>query len=291
MPLVTRQSPRSMGRRQFLKFISSFCVLSGMPAFGHSLGNTSPMSAKRDALRLESFSPPFATDHHTSHRVGDMVLKASTLERMNGILKRLSRIQQTVGYGNFCLLGFDDMRHIARSYSRIGEFPASEIACLENLFFTDATRYGFKGHKPFQRLTDRVDKQRSVKIPGSGNYLYKGRALDIYRRVSKDVGSRLVLTAGVRGIVKQFYLFLSKALRHQGNLSLTARSIAPPGYSFHLAGDFDVGQAGFGVANFTRRFTETDVYRKLNTLSYVKFRYPLGNPTGVVFEPWHIQVA
>jgi len=99
------------------------------------------------------------------------------------------------------------------------------------------------------------------------------------------------LTAGVRGIVKQFYLFLSKALRHNGNLSLASRSIAPPGYSFHVAGDFDVGKAGYGVANFSGRFTETNVYAKLKSLDYVKFRYPPGNQTGIVFEPWHIQVV
>lgn len=279
-----------MGRRQFLKFISALCVLPGMPAFGYGLESRTPQPAAPTPPH-ESFAAPLKERRGPQHRIGDLVLGPSTLKQVKNILERLSRIQQTVGYANFCLLNVDDMRDIARSYSRVGAFPASEIACLEKLFYTDATRYGFQGDKPFEHMTDRIDRQRSVKIVGTGNYLYQGPAMEMYRRVSEDVGSRLILTAGVRGIVKQFYLFLSKALRHHGNLSLTSRSIAPPGYSFHVAGDFDVGQAGFGVANFTRRFTQTDVYRRLKSLSYVRFRYPPGNPTGVVFEPWHIQVV
>ena len=45
----------------------------------------------------------------------------------------------------------------------------------------------------------------------------------------------LVLTTGVRGVVKQFYLFLRKADRANGNLSLASRSLAPPGYSAYSA--------------------------------------------------------
>ena len=225
------------------------------------------------------------------YRPEDIVLDPTAYGRFRAILNRLSRIQSTVGYGNFCLLNFDEMRQVASSYPSVGEFPGIELDHLEKLFYQDAKQYGFNGEKTLHHLTDPIDKRLVLKIKGTGNYLYKGMSIDMYRRLSEDIGPQLVLTSGIRGIAKQYYLFLSKALNNRGNLSFAARSIAPPGYSFHIAGDFDVGKAGFGIANFTRRFTQTDIYARLNSLDYVTFRYPPGNPTGVMFEPWHIQVV
>ena len=92
-------------------------------------------------------------------------------------------------------------------------------------------------------------------------------------------------------IVKQFVLFLAKAYRNNGNLSLASRSLAPPGYSYHGVGDFDIGQAGYGAANFTDRFTETNVFRSLSRLGYVDLRYEKDNRLGVRFEPWHIKAV
>jgi len=90
--------------------------------------------------------------------------------------------------------------------------------------------------------------------------------------------------------MKQFLLFLNKVYICNGNLSLASRSLAPPGYSFHGNGDFDVGQAGLGAFNFTDRFTDTEVFKRLSELGYLKLRYPKGNPLGVRYEPWHIKV-
>ena len=281
-----------MNRRLFLKYLSSFCLFKGVQAIGvdRVFGSVSrlPAADKDDApqpsLALSKKSLVADSD-------GNIVLDPRAAKQFHAILKRLFRLQRTVGYGHFCLLNFDEMRHIASSYASIGEFPQIEIAYLEELFYRDAALYGFKGAKTLHHITDTVDKQLAVKIPASGNYLYRGISLQTYRSLSQDVGNELILTAGIRGIVKQFYLFLSKALRHNGNLSLASRSIAPPGYSFHGTGDFDVGKAGFGIANFSERFTRTDTYAKLKSLDYVKFRYPPDNSTGVVFEPWHIQVV
>jgi LAS superfamily LD-carboxypeptidase LdcB len=90
--------------------------------------------------------------------------------------------------------------------------------------------------------------------------------------------------------MKQFMLFLNKAYQNQGNLSLASRSLAPPGYSFHGIGDFDVGQIGFGIDNFTERFTTSEVYRRLSELGYLTLRYTEKNLLGVRFEPWHIKM-
>ena len=104
------------------------------------------------------------------------------------------------------------------------------------------------------------------------------------------MGDKLYLTSGIRGVVKQFLLFLDKAYNNKGNLSLASRSLAPPGYSFHGIADFDVGQVGYGSLNFTANFTDTEVFKKLEDLEYVSIRYPKGNLKGVRFEPWHIKV-
>ena len=95
----------------------------------------------------------------------------------------------------------------------------------------------------------------------------------------------------MRGLAKQYHLFLRKAVETQGNLSRAARSLAPPGYSFHAVGDFDIGKLGLGSENFTDRFAETEEFSKLIDLGYVDIRYPESNPFGVRHEPWHIKIS
>ena len=112
----------------------------------------------------------------------------------------------------------------------------------------------------------------------------------IYKKLKNSAGDKLYLTSGIRGVVKQFLLFLDKAETNRGNLSLASRSLAPPGYSFHGIADFDVGQMGYGALNFTEQFTTTEVFKKLEDLEYVSLRYMEGNLKGVRFEPWHIKV-
>jgi hypothetical protein len=196
-----------------------------------------------------------------------------------------------VGYGNFHLLGFDEALKIARGYSRVGAFSKPEIAFVEKLFYQDAAAYGFYGAKPVRRLTETVQRSNVVKIPNTGNYLYRGDPLAIYRRLRETVGEEAILTSGIRSVMKQFLLFLNKAHDSGGNLSMASRSLAPPGYSFHSIGDFDVGQVGFGAANFTERFATTEVFRRLTDQGYVSLRYCRRNLLGVRFEPWHIKVA
>jgi hypothetical protein len=173
----------------------------------------------------------------------------------------------------------------------VGRFSENELIFLEKIFYTESIVYGFLDDKPMKNLTDRIDKQRTVKVPYSGNYLYQGPPLETYRQIKNRIGENLILTSGLRSIVKQFYLFLNKVYTHQGNLSLASRSLAPPGYSFHGIGDFDVGQVNFGEYNFTEKFTDSGVYKKLTDLGYSGFRYPDGNQLGVRFEPWHIKVS
>jgi len=232
--------------------------------------------------KMQYFNEP----HNDDVQVDSGLYKvfASTVMRFN-------RLQQIVGHGNFQILGFDDGLKIAKRYSQVGKFSKVEIRFMEMIFYAEAQRYGFLGQKPMNELTDRIKTKEVIKVPNTGNYLYKGLPLETFEKIKQHLGEQVVLTSGLRGIMKQFLLFLNKANKCNGNLSIASRSLAPPGYSFHSNGDFDVGQAGFGAANFTERFANTEVYKKLNELGYLKLRYPQKNLIGVRFEPWHIQVS
>ena len=161
---------------------------------------------------------------------------------------------------------------------------------MELTFYADGQRYGFLGQKPLKEITDQVKKKDVIKIPHSGNYLYKERSIEIFGDIKKELGDQVILTSGIRSVMKQFLLFLNKVHSSEGNLSLASRSLAPPGYSFHGNGDFDVGQKGYGKLNFTGTFTETEVYKRLSEMGYLQLRYPADNKLGVRYEPWHIKI-
>jgi len=279
-----------MDRRTFLKSLGIY-ILSRQ--FGQQPSTWAFASAAPPAQSLLA-SPANQQnfDHHRcihpSHAVRLSPFDNGTLQT---VLARFVRVQATVGHANFCLLGFDDSLRIAQGYQGVGAFSSRELQFLDKIFHTDARIYGFKGQKLFQNITNTVNRREVRKIPGTGNYLYNGSSLQLYQRLAGDIGDQLVLTAGIRGIAKQFYLFLKKVANSQGNLSEASQSLAPPGYSYHGVGDFDVGQVGYGAANFTEKFSRTRVYRTITQLDYVIFRYPRNNQLGVRFEPWHIQVS
>lgn len=206
-------------------------------------------------------------------------------------LKKIQTVQKVIGYANFNLISFDDMIFYSRRLSQLEKFTTAELALIDDLFFFDANKYGFHGYKVIKDLTSRINKKETIKIAGSGHYLFQGEALAKYNQLKRDVGPDLILTSGVRSVVKQLQLFLAKLYVSKGNLSLASRSLAPPGHSYHGIGDFDVGKKGFGKLNFTSQFSETEEYKKLIELEYVDLRYTKDNQIGVRYEPWHIKVV
>lgn len=221
----------------------------------------------------------------------DVFLDQALLPQLDSSLARLKKVQALVGYSHFSLLDFDEALKAGKAYADIGEFTKPELDFLEMIFYSQGETYGFMGEKPIKTITGKISKNKVEKIPFTGNYLYQGRPVELYRDIQKQVGGDAVLTSGVRSVMKQFLLFLNKARESRGNLSMASRSLAPPGYSFHGIGDFDVGQRGYGPQNFTEAFTQTPVYKKLIDLGYLKFRYERDNTLGVRFEPWHIEVG
>ncbi|MBF0160855.1 MAG: D-alanyl-D-alanine carboxypeptidase family protein [Magnetococcales bacterium] len=221
---------------------------------------------------------------------GDVFLDSKRFALLQSALARLHRVQETVGFGHFYLLDFDEAIRVAKMHTAVGAFTVEELDFLEQLFYERALLYGFFGEKPLKNLTDQINKGEVVKVPNSGNHLYRGKPLEVYATLRRKLGDKLVLTSGVRSVVKQFMLFMSKIHEGNGNLSRASRSLAPPGYSYHGVSDFDVGQVGYGQHNFTEKFVESDVFKRLYDMGYLSLRYPRDNLTGVRFEPWHVKV-
>ncbi len=280
-----------MRRRDFLKAVVGVVVGAGFtPEVLAEVARIPPTN------RLENYDAHIKDYLHKMrnfnfHHDGDVCLERTEFDLLKSCARRFERVQRTVGHGNFYLLSFDEAISIARTHSRVGEFTRAELDFLEMIFYFDASHYGFFGDKPVKNITDEVKRQEVVRIPYTGNYLYKGMPLQTYKKIIRGIGDAVVLTSGVRSVIKQFLLFLNKAYESEGNLSLASRSLAPPGYSYHGISDFDVGQAGLGADNFTERFTASSVYKRLNEQGYVRIRYPLDNLLGVRFEPWHIKVG
>jgi len=278
-------------RRYFLKMLATGCLIGGVTPEVYGMLLRQKQASSNGTQRLDDHIKDYLYKmHHCDYpHADDLFLDPQTFRVLETAVHRLKRLQRLVGHGNFQLLNLDSSLKIARKYPEVDAFTKAELDFLERIFYQDAWLYGFQGQKPLKDLTHRIKKRNVVKIPGTGNYLYKGVPLKTYCKIREEVGQKAILTSGVRGIMKQFILFLNKAYANRGNLSLASRSLAPPGFSFHGVGDFDMGQLGLGSDNFTERFATTGVFRKLQDLGYIRLRYPKDNLLGVRFEPWHIR--
>jgi hypothetical protein len=279
-----------MKRRDFLKAATAALIASGINPFVSSAA--AQKTPVHSTSRIDDHVKDYLHKMRNFDRAheDDIYLPKDKLPLLRSNVSRLKRLQRLVGHGNFHLLSLDYGLKLSRNYSNVGKFTQKELGFLEEIFYSDSSMYGFWGVKPLDKINASINKRDVIKIPRSGNYLYKGEPQALYEKVKKHVGDEVYLTSGVRGVVKQFMLFLNKVNKNKGNLSLASRSLAPPGYSFHGIADFDVGQKGYGAMNFTDRFTTTEVFKKLEQLDFVSIRYPKENLAGVRFEPWHIRV-
>ncbi len=219
----------------------------------------------------------------------DIFLEKEKHELLKSARRKIDAVQRYTGHGHFNLVGLDELFHLSHKCAGDNAFTAKEKLFFEEFFHAEANKYGFFGKKVITKITDNVSKKDVVKVPYSGHYLYKDVSLPIFNRLKKDVGQDIILTSGVRGIAKQIHLFLAKIEKVNFNISQASRSLAPPGYSYHAIGDFDIGQKGLGELNFTKTFSGTHVYKRLKELGYIEIRYSTDNPFGVRFEPWHIE--
>ena len=169
-----------MDRRTFLKTLGIYLlsrqigILTSTWAFAPAITpSPSLLGSPANQQNLDSQEPVFP--------IQDIVLTASDRKTLQTVLARFARVQATVGHGNFCLLGFDDSLRIARGYQRVGAFSDRELAFLDKIFHTDARKYGFKGQKLFNNITNSINLRKVNKIPGTGNYLYNGSSFKLYQ--------------------------------------------------------------------------------------------------------------
>lgn len=279
-----------MNRRQAIKILSSGIAYASMP--NEVFAALKLLSLKIPDSEYDSHVKDylFKITNFDETNAQDLFLDKSKIPVLKSSVNRFRRIQKLIGYGNFGLISMDNAIKTAQQHSSIGSFTKKEIDFIEMIFYKDSAVYGFLGEKPLKNFTASLKTQKIVKISGSGHYLYKGKSLEKYKKIKKTIGDDVVLTSGLRSIPKQIALFLNKAIITDANLSKASRSLAPPGYSLHGIGDFDVGQKRFGVSNFSIEFTKTPVYEKLLKTGFADFRYTEDNNFGVRFEPWHIKV-
>lgn len=217
-------------------------------------------------------------------------LQDSQIKVFLSVRKKIQLVKKYVGFGNFNILSFDDMLKTAARYSQIGQFTQEELTFMEEIFYADPNKHGFFGKRTVPSLTTKIDNKDVMKINHTGHYLFRGHSDDSYQRIISDVGKSLILTSGVRGVPKQMDLYFQKIESTKGNLTLASRSLAPPAYSYHSIGDFDVGKIGWGYKNFTVSFARTQEFWRLRQLSYISMRYTINNKDGVRFEPWHVKI-
>lgn len=224
-------------------------------------------------------------------KADDYYIEEKYIQVFNQVREKLNLVQKNVGYGKFNILGFDEMLKVARNNSNIGQFSFKEIEFLESIFYYDPSFHGFYGKRISNNITDEVNKSQVVKMPNTGHYLFKGDSTKVFDDLKKDIGNTIILTSGIRSIVKQSRLFLDKIASEKGNITVAAQTLAPPAFTYHLVGDFDVGKKDFGSNNFSSRFALTEEFQKLRKLNYVDIRYTNNNKDGVKYEPWHIKVV
>ena len=243
---------------------------------------------RRIFLTCAALSPLFAQELLAGN--SDIYLSKEEWELLVSVNSRLKRLRRHVGFANFNLISFNDSLFYARNYSSIGTFIKRELAFVDKLFSEDPSKYGFYGYKTCTDINNKIHKKDVQKISYTGHFVFKGKAQEDYNNLKKDVGDTLILTSGVRNVMKQLSLYTDKIYRCRGNMTKASISIAPPAYSYHTISDFDVGRKGWGNKNFTADFATTQEFSKMQKLDYIGMRYNKNNKDGVRFEPWHVEV-
>lgn len=107
---------------------------------------------------------------------------------------------------------------------------------------------------------------------------------------AKAQGINLMPISGFRTVVDQAELFAKQAERY-GSEKAAAQLSAPAEYSEHHTGyAIDIGDSDRPKTDLDITFAETPAYQWLVNNAYVfgfEQSFPLGNPQGLRFEPWH----
>jgi len=242
---------------------------------------------RRDFLLFAASTPILANELLFG---SDVILSKKEWDVLVSLNMRLKRLKRYVGYANFNVISYNTALFYGRNYSSIGAFTKDELDMMHRLFYEKPAKYGFYGAKTCYDINNYVSKKEIVKVPHTGHFLFKGKAQDDYKRLKRDIGDTIILTSGVRNVIKQLTLYINKIYNVRGNMTKATIQLAPPAYSYHTISDFDVGRKDWGYKNFTADFALTNEFHKMTRLDYIGMRYKRNNRDGVRFEPWHVEV-
>lgn len=258
--------------------------------FLNTLKLSVPLALAGSELFADSYSFKKIVSELNDLEEKDIYLERQYSDSLTSVRRKLKYVQRYVGYGNFNIITFDEASLILRNSPTEKRFTKEELNFIEYIFYYKPEFHGFYGNRITTHLTTKINKNEIQKIAYTGHYLFKGKPLTTYESMTQDIGKTLILTSGVRSVVKQMKLFLDKLNSVNGNLSNASKSIAPPAFTYHSIGDFDVGKKGFGYANFTSRFALTPEFSEMRKLKYINMRYTMNNKDGVRYEPWHVKI-
>lgn len=250
-----------------------------------------PLLANSRELNIDYTPKDSISTKHNSFNVKDIYLEEEYVKVFKSVQEKITYVQNYIGYGNFNIISFDYAYKILKYSKHMKRFTKTELDFIEHIFYYEPSYHGFYGDRITTKLTSTINKKEIEKIPYTGHYLFKGKPKETLLQLSKDIGPTLYLTSGVRSVVKQLKLFLDKLDSVDMNLSKASRSIAPPAFTYHAIGDFDVGKKGLGADNFTERFSFTNEFSQMKSLKYIDMRYTVDNKDGVRYEPWHVKIV
>lgn len=262
------------GRKQKIKKIALVLAAAAVLSFAAALGNLfyGPLSFEK-----LDFVERFALGR--------------TNKRLNGCLEKMPKAERkTIGYD----AAMQCLNPIERKF-------------VKRIFAINPAEIGFKGPffslEPAKDLVSIPDKEFDVageKYETGINYMPRP-VFDDFNKMNEamqnGIGKTLYVDSSYRSPGYQAVLFLGYLKdENQYSLKENARWVAMPGYSEHgslnTAVDFinQDGVSGEGKGQTAEDFANLPEYAWL-TENASKFNfyltYPVGNPFGVTYEPWH----
>ncbi len=146
------------------------------------------------------------------------------------------------------------------------------------------------GHLSYSEAPEEV----LVPLTADGGLRLRKSAAQEFRRMQQDAradGIILLPLSGFRTVAEQNYLFFKVKEQRNQDAQKRAEVSAPPGYSEHHTGyALDIGDGRTPATNLSQSFENTAAFHWLqqNAARYsFEMSFPLNNPQGINYEPWH----
>lgn len=221
--------------------------------------------------------------------VKDYILTKPELISLKSLDKKIGVVFRHIGYKKSNIINYYDFIKELNASKGLTPLTKNEKEIFDKIYYMDAKEFGFKGARVSSSYKKFIKKEDLIDV-GSGHYLYRGKSYRLYEQISRDTNDTIMITSGFRNVLKQFYIFTMRVIKLKGDMTKAKDLIAPPAYSYHYHGDFDIGVVGMGIDNFTSKIIEYKEYQKLIDLGTISIRYTKYNKIGVKYEPWHIKI-